>query len=193
MLAQTHGEGEIMIGHAEHRVGWRAVVWGGAAVLLLLPWVAMQFTREVAWTLRDFVAFGAMLSAACVAGELAVRATRNRAYRAAVGAAVVAAFLLVWITLAVGIVGSETGPANLMYFGVLAVGIAAAFLGRFRPQGMVRALLATAAAQLLAGAGVLVAGWGGKALVLTLGFVVPWLVSAWLFRRATRELAGAAA
>ncbi len=37
---------------------WRAAVWCAAAFLLLLPLVAMQFTREVNWTLSDFVVIG---------------------------------------------------------------------------------------------------------------------------------------
>ena len=37
--------------------------------------------------------------------------------------AIVAAFLLIWINLAVGINGSEDNPANLMYGGVLTVGV----------------------------------------------------------------------
>ena len=53
---------------------------------------------------------GAMLAAACGTYELAAWMTGNRAYRAAVGVAVAAAFLLVWINLAVGIIGTETTP-----------------------------------------------------------------------------------
>lgn len=40
---------------------------------------------------------------------------------------------------AVGIVGSEDNPANLMYGGVLAVGIVGAVIARFRAEGMARA------------------------------------------------------
>ena len=43
----------------------RALVWGAAAALLLLPWVAMQFTSEVNWTKSDFMVFGVMLLLAC--------------------------------------------------------------------------------------------------------------------------------
>ncbi len=50
------------------------------------------------------------------------------AYRFAVGVALAAAFLLVWMNLAVGLIGSEDNPANLMYFGVLAVGFIGAII-----------------------------------------------------------------
>ena len=102
---------------------WRMAPWIAAAFLLLLPFVAMQFTNQVSWDETDFLVMGAMLFGACGAWELAARMTGNSAYRAAVGVAVVAAFLLIWINLAVGIIGSEDNPANLMYLGVLAIGL----------------------------------------------------------------------
>jgi hypothetical protein len=188
-----------MAGSADNGSGrrgrlWRLAPWGIAALILLLPLAAMLFTDEVAWDRVDFALMGAMLFGACGAFELAARMTGNTAYRAAVGVAVVAAFILVWITLAVGIIGSEDNPANLMYGGVLAVGLLGALLVRFRPQGMARASIATALAQALAGLTALIAGWGstganwpGAIMVLTAFFAALWLLCAWLFRKAARE------
>jgi hypothetical protein len=51
--------------------------------------------------------------------------------------------------LASGIIGQDGDPANMMYFGVLAVGITGAVIARFRPAGMARALIAMALAQAL--------------------------------------------
>jgi hypothetical protein len=53
------------------------------------------------------------------------------------------------MNLAVGIIGSEDNPVNLMYFGVIAIGILGATMARLRPQGMARALFTTALAQAL--------------------------------------------
>ncbi len=119
------------------------------AFILLLPLVAMQFTDEVVWDLADFIVAGALLVGTGLTFELAARMTGNTAYRAAVGLAVVAALILVWMNLAVGLIGSEDNPANLMYGGVLLVGIIGAIIARFRPHGMARALFATALAQAL--------------------------------------------
>jgi hypothetical protein len=168
-------------------------VWGTAALLLLLPLVAMQFTDEVDWTLSDFIVMGAMLSAACGAYELATRMTGNRAYRAAVGVAVVAAFLLVWVNLAVGIIGSENNSANLLFAGVLAVGLVGALLARFQPRGMARAMVATAIAQALVAVVVPLAGWDLKAVPLTAFFSAAWLVAAWLFGKAARGISASVA
>jgi hypothetical protein len=185
-------------GGAERGRLWRMAPWAIAALLLLLPLAAMQVTDEVAWNQTDFAVLGAMLIGACGAYELAARTTGNSAYRAAVAVAVVAAFILVWINLAVGIIGSEDNPANLMFGGVLAVGIGGALLVRFRPEGMARVLAATALAQTFVGVIALVAGWGvsganwpAPIVALTGFFTALWLLSAWLFRKAARELAPA--
>lgn len=98
------------IGIARRGRFWRIAPWVVAALILLLPLGAMQFTDEVVWAETDFAVFGAMLFAACGAYELAARMTGDIAYRAAVGVAVVAAFILLWISLAVGIIGSEDNP-----------------------------------------------------------------------------------
>ncbi|XXZ58680.1 hypothetical protein WME74_01305 [Sorangium sp. So ce341] len=191
-----HG-GKAMTGTAHNGGGrrgspWRIAVWGIAALVLLLPLIAMQFTEEVAWDRADFVIFGSMLVGACGAYELAARGTSNNAYRAAVGVALAAAFILVWMNLAVGIIGNEENPANWMYGGVLAVGIIGAIVARFQAQGMERALVATAIAQALVAVIALIAGWG-YTLILTGFFVALWLTSARLFRRAAREQAHAGA
>jgi hypothetical protein len=113
----------------------------------------------------------------------------NTAYRSAIGVALAAAFVLVWLSLGVGIIGKDGDPANLMYFGVLAVGIIGATIARFQPQGMARALFATALAQAVVTVIALTAGlglpWSGPAEILMLNgfFVALFVGSAWLFRR----------
>src|SRR5918998_1257119 len=110
---------------------------------------------------------------------------RDRKYRYAVGVALAAASILAWLSLGVGIIGRDGDPANLMYFGVLAVGFAGALVARFRPRGMARAMVATALAQVLAFVVALVAGWGFTG-PMTVFFTALWLLSAWLFRKAAR-------
>lgn len=109
--------------------------------------------------------------------------------------ALVAAGLLVWLSLGVGIIGRDGDPANLMYFGVLAVGLIGALVARLRPGGMARASFAMALAQAAVGAIALVAGLGlpysGPAeIVLLNGFFVAMFAAAGgLFRRAARAQA----
>jgi hypothetical protein len=116
----------------------------------------------------------------------------NRAYRSAIAVALAASFILVWLSLGVGIIGKDGDPANRMYFGVLAVGIIGAMVARLRADGMARALIAMALAQGLVAAIALIAGlglpWSGPVeLVLLNGFFIAMFGgSAWLFRRAAR-------
>jgi hypothetical protein len=105
-------------------------------LILLIPLVAMQFTREVNWTGSDFVIMGVLVFGAGLAFVLIARKWDNATYRLAVGVAVAAGLLLVWANLAVGLVGSEHNPANLLYGAVLAVALMGAFVARFRPLGM---------------------------------------------------------
>jgi len=78
---------------------------------------------------------------------------RDRAFRLAAGMALVAAFLIVWMNLAAGLMGIEDDdPANLLYVGVLGIGATGALIARFRPRGLARAMFATALAQALVGA-----------------------------------------
>lgn len=84
-------------------VRWRLVVWSIAAALLVLPWIAMQFTREVNWSVSDFVIFGTMILAAIFAFEIALRITQKTALRIASALAITLAFVLVWAQLAVGL------------------------------------------------------------------------------------------
>lgn len=161
-----------------------------AAFLLLLPLLAMQITDEVVWDLADFAVAWTLLVGAGLTYKLVARKMGTIPYRAAVGVAVAAALLLVWMNGAVGLIGTEDNPANLMYGGVLAVGIIGALLARFEPHGMARALFATALAQAVVAVIALIAGLGYPAsgpleiLILNGFFVALWGGSALLFRRA---------
>ena len=128
------------------------------AFVLLLPLLAMQITDEVVWSLADFAVAAVLLVGTGLMYELVARKGDSVAYRAAVGVALAAALLLVWLILAVGVLGVEGDPADLMYIGALAVGIIGAVIARFQPRGMARALFATALAQALVTVIALIAG-----------------------------------
>jgi hypothetical protein len=170
-------------------IPWRLLGWGSAAALLLVPLVA-----GFPWTLSDYV-FAAVIFA-LVGGtfELAARKSGNHWYRGGVAVALGTAFLLVWINAAVGIIGGEGNPANLMFLGVIAIAVTGALVARFEPGGMAVAMAAAAAAEALVGVIVLVGQLGAKeppgmvgVLVLIGFFAVTWLLSAWLFRMAARR------
>ncbi len=163
----------------------RQIVWGTAALLLLVPFVLMQFMRDLTWVGADFAVMGFMLLTACSTYEFAVWLNANIAYRAAFGIALAAAFILVCLTLTIGIIGDENNPPNLMFAGVLAVGFVGAIRARFRPRGMSRALVATAITQALVGVVAAAANWGYEAAALGVFFCAMWMISASLFRNAS--------
>lgn len=162
---------------------WRIAGWGAAVALLLLPLIAMQFTGEVDWEVSDFAIFALMLAAVGGFFELTVSVSSSRPYRAAVGVALTTAFFLVWINAAVGIIGSEETPANLMFYGVLIVAVGGAIVGRCQPISMARTMVATALVQALIAVIAFISGLG-YVFVITGVFVALWLTSAWLFKKA---------
>lgn len=182
-----------LIGNAENGDSqtmspWRIAAWIIAAFVLLLPVVAMPFTPGVDWTASDFVVAAVLLFGALGAYELAARKADNAAYRAGVGVAIAAALLLTWVNAAVGLTDSS---ADGLYLGVIAVGIIGAVIARFRPEGMARALFATALALVVVSILALVAGGvpndttsAFEVVGLTGFFVALFAGSAGLFRRA---------
>ena len=175
----------ILEGDQLRRSPWRWLVWGGAAGLLLLPLVAMQFSSEVNWDAFDFMFMGGMLLVVCTAYEIAARIGRSNAYMLAAGMAVGGAFMTVWANGAVGIIGSENNLENLVYAGVLLVAVIGAAVARLRAAGMARAMAVTAIAHALTGVYGLAIG-SMAAAVSAVVFVAAWLASAWGFHRAAR-------
>ncbi len=76
------------------------------ALILLIPLVAMQFTNEVDWSLFDFVIMGVLLLGTGLMCELVLRKVKEMKYRIAICGALLAAFVLIWLELAVGIFGT---------------------------------------------------------------------------------------
>lgn len=116
-------------------------------------------------------------------------------YRMGAALAIAAAFLQVWMNLAVGIVGEPDNAQNQGFFGVAVAAAACAFTARFEAEGMVRAMLATAGVQAVLGLAVATAPItarvepNGVAGVLALSalFTALWLASSWLFRSSARQ------
>jgi hypothetical protein len=117
------------------------------AAILLIPLVAMKFSDEVDWSGSDFVIMYVLMTSIGLAYKILTRKAESAWYRAAAALGLGAAFLLIWVNLAVGFIGDEDNPANALYLGVLLVGAAGAVIARCEPAGMSRAMFATAAAQ----------------------------------------------
>jgi hypothetical protein len=168
------------------RIPPRLIGWGGAAALLLIPLVS-----GAPWTLSDYAFAAALLAIAGGTFELAVRRSGNLWYRAGVAVALATSFLLVWINGAVGIIGDEGNPANLMFLGVIATAIVGAAIARFEAAGMSRAMGSAALVEIGVGVISFVYRLGAteppffpEVPILIGFFALLWLLSAWLFRKA---------
>lgn len=164
-------------------------------LLLLIPLVAMQFTQEVNWTFSDFVFAGVLLFGTGLTYLLIARKWNSTAYKLGVGVGVVASLMLVWANAAVGLVGSEDNPVNLLYGGVLLVALIGAIVARFRPRGMSNAMFAASLTYVVVTVlGLFVWKPTGAAAepsvhlatvaAFNAVFASIWAVSGWLFRRA---------
>ena len=158
---------------------WRIIGWGAVAALLLAPLVAMQFTSEVDWDETDFIVMGFIFGSLGLALEFMVSRSQSIAYRIASGIAILAAFLLIWANLAVGMIGSEDNPYNLLFGGVLAIALVGSIATRFRPRGMAIATAAAGLAQIAIAVGGVPTDARGALFSAILGGL--WLLAALLF------------
>lgn len=157
---------------------------------LLLTLLAIWHWKPGAFVL----AFLLLLGGAGLTYELMMKKKlSNKAYGLALGMAFVSAFALIWVNAAVGgILGDD--PANMMYFGVLLVGLTGAFIARLEPHGMSNALFATAFAMVLVPVIAFIIGTPAFAngLIAVFGlhtfFAALFVGSALLFRRANTKV-----
>ncbi len=190
---------ETVAGRTNDGGGRRRSLWKGpaliTALILLIPLLGNHFVDGWNWPPGAFIVLGALLFGIGFTYELITRKRDAIAYRAAVGIAFAAAFLLAWGNL---VQMADVTPAAAMYFAVPIVGLIGAAVARLRPNGMARALFVTALAQVLVLAVALIMlltrnpevttwsppewrGFGGNAF-----FGMLFIGSALLFRKAGR-------
>jgi hypothetical protein len=144
------------------------------------------------WNPGSFVfAWVVIAGATFIYRLLATRTFANLAYRLGAGLAVLAGFLVFWVTAAVQIIGEEN-PANPLYVLALLIGLIGVGLSRFQPARLAKAAFATAAALFLIPV-IAVIFWPAdfspgvpQVFALNSGFVLMFVVSGLLFRSAAR-------
>ena len=76
------------------------------SALLLVPFIAMQVSNEVVWSLSDFVLMGALLLGVGIAIEFILRIEASTKHRIILSAIILLIFFVVWAEIAVGIFGT---------------------------------------------------------------------------------------
>lgn len=154
---------------------------------LLLLIISIKSTDKAAWGVLAFtftLIFGTMLSY-----KLIIKKGANTINKAAITITIATILVLFWINGAVGIIGSENNPANLMYFGVIIIVIIGSIISRFKPHKMALTLSMAAFAQILAPVIALII-WKPQIDLGVLGlfilngfFVAMFIMSAYLFKK----------
>ncbi|MFN4006102.1 MAG: hypothetical protein ACK4HE_01195 [Chitinophagaceae bacterium] len=85
------------------RFSWIAAT---VALLLLIPFIAMQFSSEVHWSVLDFVVAGGLLLGTALACEFIYRKVQASPLKWLWIGLVLLVLVLIWAELAVGIFGS---------------------------------------------------------------------------------------
>ncbi|MBX2946858.1 MAG: hypothetical protein KF725_13570 [Cyclobacteriaceae bacterium] len=166
------------------------------ALILMVPLVAMQFTNEVNWSFSDFLIMGILLFSTGLGYVLLTHYSPGLINRVAFGSAIGSTFLLIWVNLAVGLIGGGPNPGNLMYIGVVAIVIIGTYFSRFTSRGMERTMLAASLAVILVAVIALLTGMQhypgssvGEIIGVNAFFVMLFAVSGLVFRKAALEQA----
>ncbi|GAB1489587.1 hypothetical protein MASR2M8_20400 [Opitutaceae bacterium] len=162
---------------------------------MLIPLTASRFAEGWNWGVADYVLAWVMMTGVGFVYALVTRKSDHIAYRLAAALALLTAFMIVWGTIAVGFIGSDDNPANMLYGGVLLTGMIGAGLARFSPVGMAWAMVATAIVQMLVPV-VAYLFWRSdfspgvlQVFALNLAFALLFVASAGLFHHAARQSA----
>ncbi len=162
--------------------------------LLLIPVTGSLTVEGWNWTWSDFVFAWVVFSLTTfVFRFLVTRPMANFAYKAGVALAVLAGFLIFWVTAAVQIIGDEN-PGNGLYLLTILGGFIGVCVARFQPAGLARVAFAMAAALILIPA-VSVLLWPAdfnpgyaRVQILSSGFAAMFLGSGLLLRQAALPL-----
>ena len=163
----------------------------GTLAFLIIPLIATNTVEGFNWDPLDFVFAFVLIAGAGFAFLLLSSIEKNLLYKGAWALTVLTAFLLIWINAAVGLLGGEDNPANLLYGAVLAI----LFLGTIgtgaKARGMSVVVFLAAVTQLLVPAVAFliwqpsVTGDLIRVVAISSFFGVLWLGAALLFRRAS--------
>ncbi|MBZ0182205.1 MAG: hypothetical protein K8F60_07090 [Melioribacteraceae bacterium] len=117
-----------------------------STLFLIIPLTGMLLSAGVNWGFFDFIFAWVLLFSAGFTYKYIASRKSNTKYKAALAIAVFTSLFIVWSNLAVGIIGSEDNPVNLIYFVMLFAVIIGGVAVKFHPKGLSILMFAAAAA-----------------------------------------------
>lgn len=119
-----------------------------ALCILILPLIGELTVPDWNWGVGGFLVMGTLLYVTFLMIELIAKHSPNTFYKAAVGIAVLTTFAIIYVNLAVGIIG-EGNNTSACYFLTVPVGFLGLALSRLKPKGLSWTAFAMAAVVLL--------------------------------------------
>ncbi len=116
--------------------------------ILVLPAIGELTVESWDWGVGGFLFMGALLFVTFLTIELIAKHSASRFYKAGVAIATVTTFFIIWVNLAVGIIG-DGNNTSAMYFLVVPVGFIGLALSRLKPLGLSITAFCMAAIMLL--------------------------------------------
>ncbi|GAB4339876.1 MAG: hypothetical protein Kow0037_25380 [Calditrichia bacterium] len=165
------------------------------ALILLIPLIATHYSTAFDWKPEDFLVAGVLIGGSLTVYRWLAGRLRNRMLKVAWMLFIFTTLLLIWVNLAVGIVGNEGEPANLLFYLLPLLGSIFAARVRFRPAEMARILRLMGIIQVMLGGMFYILspqitshGSPGHILLLSLFFATGWFGSAFFFHRGTNRI-----
>ena len=126
----------------------RLIIWTIVIVLILILLIVMQFSNEINWS--ETLAYSIILLIAGGLYELYQWLKKqSKMYRIARYIGLFWIFFLGRVSGAIGIIGSENNPANIMYRAIPGIIIIGSLISQFKPYWMAFTLFITAFVQIL--------------------------------------------
>lgn len=168
-----------------------------STLFLIIPLTGMLLSAGVNWGLFDFIFAWVIIFGSGFTYKFITSKINNTKYKAALGIAVFTSLFIVWSNLAVGIIGSEDNPVNLIYFVMLFAVIIGGVVVKFQPKGLSILMFAAAAAHgLIPFAAVLLIGTENierftREMNVLIGIhlfiIMLWTISGLLFRYSVQD------
>ncbi|HMQ08472.1 MAG TPA: hypothetical protein PKC30_14320 [Saprospiraceae bacterium] len=112
-------------------------------LILLIPFVAMQFNSEVQWSPFDFMIAGLLIFGTGLLLLWGMRHGNLLLYRIAIGFSILSVLFMIWANLSIGLVGSGPNIANVLYVLTWIIFISGTFYFQFNPKGMAFTMFAS--------------------------------------------------